>query len=71
MFLCLITKTSDQFLEQQINIKFCVKLGKNTSDTFIMLSEAYQGGAIIKQSFFSGINSSKRTAKNEDNAHHF
>jgi len=29
VFLCLITKVSNQFLEQQINIKFCVNLGKN------------------------------------------
>jgi hypothetical protein len=26
-----------QFLEQQINIKFCAKLGKNASDTCAML----------------------------------
>jgi hypothetical protein len=29
---------SDQFLEQQITIKFCVKLGKNASNTRVMLS---------------------------------
>jgi len=32
---------SDQFLEQQINIKFYVKLGKNASDTCAVLSKAY------------------------------
>jgi len=40
---------SDQFLEQGINIKFCMKLGKNASDTCAMLS-------------LSSINSSKRAA---------
>jgi hypothetical protein len=41
VFLCPITKMSDQFLEQRSNIKFSVKLGKNASDTCAMLSEAY------------------------------
>jgi hypothetical protein len=31
-------KMSDQFLGQQINIKFCVKLGKNANDTCAILS---------------------------------
>jgi len=39
VFLHFITKMSDQFLEQQNNIKFCVKFGKNASDTCVMLSE--------------------------------
>jgi hypothetical protein len=43
VFLQLIAKMSDQFLQQQINIKFWVKLGKNESDTCAMLSEAYGG----------------------------
>jgi hypothetical protein len=34
---------NDQFLEQQINIKLCVKLGKNASDTCAVLSEDYVG----------------------------
>jgi hypothetical protein len=29
----LVAKMSDRFLEQRINIKCCVKLGKNASDT--------------------------------------
>jgi len=37
-------------LEQPINIKFCVKLGKNASDTCAMLSEAYEGEAMKKSS---------------------
>jgi hypothetical protein len=39
----------DRFLEQLINIKFCVKSGKNASDTYAMLSEAY-GGEAVKNS---------------------
>jgi hypothetical protein len=35
----------DQFLEQRISFKFCVKLGENASDTCPMLSEAYEGGS--------------------------
>jgi hypothetical protein len=41
MFLQLIANLNDQILEQQINIKFCVKLGNNASDTCAVLSEAY------------------------------
>jgi len=29
VFLCLVAKMSDRFLEKRINIIFCVKLGKN------------------------------------------
>jgi hypothetical protein len=61
LFLCLIAKTSDLFLKEQINIKFSVELGKNATDTCEMLSKAYGGGAIKEsQVFLSGINSSKR-----------
>jgi hypothetical protein len=41
---------SDQFLEQRINSKFCVKLGKNASDTCELFSEAYGGKAVRKSS---------------------
>jgi hypothetical protein len=41
---------SDQFLEQQINVKFYVKLRKNANDTCAMLSEAYGGGTMKKSS---------------------
>jgi hypothetical protein len=37
---------SERVLEQRVNIKFCVVLGKNASDTFVMLSEAYSGEAL-------------------------
>jgi len=42
-------KVSDWFVDQRINIKFCVKLWTNANDTFVMLSGAY-GGEDIKQS---------------------
>jgi hypothetical protein len=38
----------DWFSEQQINIKFCVKLVKNVSDTYAVLSEAYEGEVMKK-----------------------
>jgi hypothetical protein len=40
VFLHLIAKMSAQFSEQGISIKFCVKLGKNASETSALLSEA-------------------------------
>jgi hypothetical protein len=40
------------FLDQRINIKFCVNLGKNASDTCTMLSEAYGEEAVKKSSVF-------------------
>jgi hypothetical protein len=32
-----------EFSEQQINFKFCVKLGTNASDACAVLSKAYGG----------------------------
>jgi hypothetical protein len=43
---------SDQFLEQQINIKFCVKLGKNASDICAVLPKAYRGEGMKKSRVF-------------------
>jgi hypothetical protein len=43
---------SNRFLEQRINIKFCVKLGKNASDTCAVLSKAFGGEAMKKSSVF-------------------
>jgi len=39
-FLRLVAEMNDRFLEQLFNIKFSVILGKNTSDTSAMLSDA-------------------------------
>jgi hypothetical protein len=43
---------SDRILEQRINIKFCVELGKNANDTRKMLSKAYWGEAMKKPTVF-------------------
>jgi hypothetical protein len=43
---------SGRFLEQRINIKFCVKLGKNASDTYAMFSEVYGEEAMKKPCAF-------------------
>jgi hypothetical protein len=37
---------SEKLLEQRINIKFWAKLGKSTSETLQMLTEAYGADAI-------------------------
>jgi hypothetical protein len=54
---------SDRFLEQEININFCVKLGNNASDTCSMLSEAYGGEAMKKSSAFKSTNGLKRVIR--------
>jgi hypothetical protein len=59
--------TSRRKNEQRINIKFCMKLGKNASDTCAMLSEAYEGESMKSLSVPSDINGSKvaRTLKSQ------
>jgi len=52
VFVCLVTKMSDWFLEQQINIKLCVKLQKNARNICVILSEAYGEEAIKKVKCF-------------------
>jgi len=42
----------DKRLEQRINIKFCVKLGKSASETLQLLKEAYGAAAMKKTSVF-------------------
>jgi hypothetical protein len=56
VFLRLIAKMSDRFLEQRINIKLRAKLGKNASDACAMLSEACGGETMKNQLFVTGIN---------------
>jgi isochorismate hydrolase len=51
-FLRLVAKMSGEFIEQRINIKFCVKLGKNASDNRAMLFEAYGREFTKKSSVF-------------------
>jgi hypothetical protein len=48
----LVVKMSDRVLVQGINIKLCVKLGKNASDTCALLSERYGGEAAKMSSVF-------------------
>jgi hypothetical protein len=52
VFLGLVVKTCDRFLEQRMHIKFCVKLKKNASDTCAVLSEAYGGEGMKTPSVF-------------------
>jgi hypothetical protein len=53
---------NDWFIELRINIKFCVKLGRNESGTCEMPSETYGEEAVKSQvcRYVSGINSSNR-----------
>jgi len=52
VFLRLAAKMNNRCWEQRINTEFCVKLRKNASDTYAMLSEAYWGEAMKKSSVF-------------------
>ena len=45
-------KKSDKNLEQQINIKFCVKIGKRASETLALLTVACGVYAMKKSSVF-------------------
>jgi hypothetical protein len=42
-------KMSDKNLEQRINIKFCVQIGKSVSETLTLLTMAY-GKYVVKKS---------------------
>jgi hypothetical protein len=67
-------KMSDWFLEQQINIRLCVKLGKNASHKFSMITRAYWGEGMKKSSVFKGYKWFKECLHvkftDEENAHH-
>jgi hypothetical protein len=52
VFLCLVAKMSDRFLDQRIDVKFCAKLGKNKSETCTVLSEVCQNEVMEKSSAF-------------------
>jgi hypothetical protein len=43
---------SDKNLEQRINIKFCVKIGKSASETLALLTLAYGEYSMKKSSVF-------------------
>jgi uncharacterized metal-binding protein len=71
----LVTKMSDRILEQQINIKFCIKLTKNSSDTCEMLSKDYEQEDMKRASVSEWHKQFKESSHvkitNEDNAHYF
>jgi hypothetical protein len=56
-------KMSVRLLEQRINIKFCAKVGKSTSETLQMLTEAYSAVAKKKLSVSECIKGLKRVGK--------
>jgi hypothetical protein len=62
-------------LEQRINIKFCVKFGKNASDIWATLSKAFGGEAMKKSSVFDWHKRFKESSRfettDEENVHHF
>jgi hypothetical protein len=43
---------SDKNLKQQINIKFCVKIGKSASETLALLTVVYGEYTVKKSSVF-------------------
>ena len=45
-------KMNDKNLEQQINIKFCVRIGKSASETLALLTVAYGEYTMKKSSIF-------------------
>jgi hypothetical protein len=71
VFLHLVAKMTDWFLEQQINTKFYVKLKNNASITCAKLSKAYRGEAMKKSKVLNGIKGSHVKITNEGNAKHF
>jgi len=75
VFLRLVAKMSDKFSEQRINVKFCVKLGKNVRGTCAMLSEANGGEAMKKSSVFKCHERFKESwhveITNKEISHHF
>ena len=54
---------SDKNLEQRINIKFCVKIGKSASETLDLLTVAYGEYAMKKSSVLNGTSSSTNGEK--------
>jgi len=56
-------KMSDRFLEQGLNIKFCVKLRKNAIDTCAVLYEAYGGRSCENVKYFWVVWTNQSIAK--------
>jgi hypothetical protein len=53
----------DKNLEQQINIRFRVKVGKSASETLALLTLTYGEYAMKKSSVLTGIGSSRKGEK--------
>jgi len=51
---------SDKNLEQWINIKFCVKIGKSVSETLALLTVAYGKHVMKKLSVLNGTGCSRK-----------
>jgi uncharacterized metal-binding protein len=66
---------NERYLWKKIDIKYCVKLGKNASDTCAMLSDNYGREDMKNSSVFKWHKSFKEgredVENDEDNAHHF
>jgi hypothetical protein len=54
---------SDKNLEQQIYIKFCVKIGKSSSKTLALLTLAYGKYTMKKSSVFNGTGGLRKGEK--------
>jgi hypothetical protein len=54
---------SDKNLEQRMNIKFCVKIGKSASETLVLLRMAYGEYTMKKSSVFEWH---RRSSKGEN-----
>ena len=48
-------------LEERYAIKFCFKLGNNTTETYGMLQTAFRPSCMNRASVFSGIRDSRKT----------
>jgi hypothetical protein len=75
MYFYIIIEMSNWYLEQQINIKFCVKLEKNACDTCLVPCEARGGETMRKSNVVEWHEWFKESLHvkitNEDNAHYF
>lgn len=57
--LCCWQKMNERNLEKQINIKFCVKIGKSTNKMLDILKMVYSEHVVKKSSVFKWYNSRK------------
>jgi hypothetical protein len=53
----------DKNLEQRINIKFCVKIGRSASETLVLFILAYSEYVMKKSSVLNGIGCSRKGEK--------